>query len=97
MLSANPQGLEGPPSPGCGFGTRSPLRSPAGSASGSPSPPGHKRARPVQRCLPIEYNVFHNDKTIKYMKIIDKYKEQGIGDGIELPRVCNNLIAQDCH
>jgi hypothetical protein len=97
MLSADPQGIERLPSPGCGLRSRSPLRSPMVFASGSPSPPGHKRARSVQRCLPIEYNVFHNDKTIKYMKIIDKCKEQGIGDDIELPRVCNNLFARDCH
>jgi hypothetical protein len=96
MLSADSQELEGLPSPGCGLGARSPLRSPVDSALGSPSPPRHKRARSVQRCLPIEYDVFHNDKTIKYMKVIDRCKEQGIGDGIELPRVCHNLSATDC-
>jgi hypothetical protein len=35
----------------------------------------------------VEKNVFYNDETIKYMRIIDTYKKLGVGKDIELPRV----------
>jgi hypothetical protein len=37
--------------------------------------------------VPIEANVFYNEETLKYMRIIDMYKKLGIGKDIELPRV----------
>jgi hypothetical protein len=37
--------------------------------------------------LPVVNNVFYNEETLKYMKIIDMYKRMGIGKDIELPRV----------
>jgi hypothetical protein len=35
----------------------------------------------------VEKDVFYNDETIKYMRIIDTYKKLGVGKDIELPRV----------
>jgi hypothetical protein len=40
--------------------------------------------------LTVETNVFHSDHTLKYMKLLNKYKELGLGKDIELPRVCEN-------
>lgn len=37
--------------------------------------------------IPVEKNVFYNEETLKYMRIIDMYKRLGIGKDIELPRV----------
>jgi hypothetical protein len=37
--------------------------------------------------LPVVNNVFYNEETHKYMKIIDMYQKLGIGKDIELPRV----------
>lgn len=37
--------------------------------------------------IPMEKNVFYNEETLKYMRIIDMYKKLGIGKDIELPRV----------
>jgi hypothetical protein len=37
--------------------------------------------------IPVERNVIYNQETLKYMRIIDKYKKLGIGKDIELPRV----------
>jgi hypothetical protein len=39
----------------------------------------------------VEKDVFYNDETIKYMRIIDTYKKLGVGKDIELPRVCDFL------
>jgi Dynamin family len=36
--------------------------------------------------IPVEMNVFYNQETLKYMRIIDKYKRLEVA-GIELPRV----------
>jgi len=36
--------------------------------------------------IPVEKNVFYNQETLKYMRIIDKYKRLDVAD-IELPRV----------
>ncbi|RDW83036.1 hypothetical protein BP5796_04527 [Coleophoma crateriformis] len=37
--------------------------------------------------IPVEKNVFYNEETLKYMRIIDMYKKLGIGKDIELPRI----------
>lgn len=36
--------------------------------------------------IPVERNVFYNQETLKYMRIIDKYKRLDVAE-IELPRV----------
>jgi hypothetical protein len=36
----------------------------------------------------VEKDIFYNDETIKYMRVIDTYKKLGVGKDIELPRVC---------
>lgn len=60
----------------------------------SPSgmPPESKAQRGGSE-LPVVNNVFYNEETLKYMKIIDMYKKLGIGKDIELPRVrfCPNF------
>jgi len=38
--------------------------------------------------IAVENNVFYNEETLKYMRIIDMYKKLGVGKDIELPRVC---------
>jgi len=43
--------------------------------------------------IPVEGNVFNNNETVKYMRIIDTYKKLGVGKDIELPRVCNHPIS----
>jgi hypothetical protein len=45
------------------------------------------KGRPQGLGIPIEDNVFYNEETLKYMRIIDMYKRLGIGKDIELPRV----------
>lgn len=37
--------------------------------------------------IPLDGNVFYNEETLKYMRIIDMYKKLGVGKDIELPRV----------
>jgi hypothetical protein len=39
--------------------------------------------------IPVEKNVFYNQETLKYMRIIDKYKRLDVAD-IELPRVIHH-------
>ena len=39
--------------------------------------------------IPVEKNVFYNQETLKYMRVIDKYKRLEVAD-IELPRVRKN-------
>jgi len=64
----------------------------SGTASPAPSP---ERTLPIstkdttstQNKIPIDKNVFYNEETLKYMRIIDMYKKLGIGKDIELPRV----------
>jgi hypothetical protein len=56
------------------------IRTPS-SVSGEPKP----QSRDSE--LPIVNNVFYNEETLKYMRIIDMYKKLGIGKDIELPRV----------
>jgi hypothetical protein len=45
------------------------------------------KERPQGLGMPIEDNVFYNEETLKYMRIIDMYKKLGVGKDIELPRV----------
>ncbi len=53
-------------------------------------PINSKHAASTQKQIPIDKNVFYNEETLKYMRIIDTYKKLGIGKDIELPRVQNS-------
>lgn len=35
----------------------------------------------------VDPDIFYNEETVKYMKVIDAYKKLGVGRDIELPRV----------
>lgn len=49
-----------------------------------PAPPSPEQRS--SRMVPVEKNVFYNEETLKYMRIIDTYKKLGVAE-IELPRV----------
>lgn len=86
----------------------------ADNASGTTSTPDEDhtiqdRTSPTARrdsseAIPIEKNVFYNQETLKYMRIIDKYKRLDVAE-IELPRVSpsiasvlgSSLISSACH
>jgi hypothetical protein len=55
--------------------------------SEKPLPNNFKATKSTQKTIPIDKNVFYNEETLKYMRIIDMYKKLGIGKDIELPRV----------
>jgi hypothetical protein len=38
--------------------------------------------------LQINKNSFYNEETIKYMRIIDRYKDLGVGKEMKPPRAC---------
>ncbi|KAH6674795.1 P-loop containing nucleoside triphosphate hydrolase protein [Halenospora varia] len=50
------------------------------------SPPTSARSTISSKDLSIDKHVFYNQETLKYMKIIDRYKTLGVGE-IELPRL----------
>ena len=55
---------------------------------GPPQTPSNISSSPQ---IPVDKDVFYNEETLKYMKIIDMYKKLGIGKDIELPRVLSLL------
>jgi hypothetical protein len=54
-------------------------------------PPKTPRVINLSPQIPVDKDVFYNEETLKYMRIIDMYKKLGIGKDIELPRVLNLL------
>lgn len=62
---------------------------PTGSTQAPAAVPGETKPQPRGSELPVVNNVFYNEETLKYMKIIDMYKKLGVGKHIELPRVRN--------
>lgn len=51
------------------------------------SPKKKSKSQHLSPRIPIDGNVFYNEETLKYMRIIDMYKKLGVGKDIELPRV----------